>query len=131
MFGMDINDKNTTEKPHRSICPVSCILDIIGDKWTLLVVRDLLFGKQTFKELQASPEKVPTNTLADRLKKLEASGLVKRELYQEKPKRYVYQLTDKGYDLQPIMKSMMQWSNKYVPDTMKIDDVLKMLKKNT
>jgi len=127
---MKINVKNTAESCQRSNCPVSCLLEIIGDKWTLLVVRDLLFGKHTFKELQASPEKIPTNTLSNRLKKLEASGLVRRELYQENPKRYVYHLTEKGVDLQPIMQSMMLWSNKYFPDSVKIEDVIEALGKN-
>jgi len=124
---MSDKENKAAESCHRSKCPVSCILEIIGDKWTLLVVRDLLFGRHTFKELQASPENIPTNILADRLKKLESSGLIRRELYQEKPKRYAYHLTEKGSDLQPIMHSMMLWSNKYVPDTVKVKDVLEKL----
>lgn len=93
--------------------------------WTLLVVRDLLFDKHTFKELQASPEKIPTNILSDRLKRLENRGLIRREQYQELPKRYAYYLTEKGLNLGPIMKSMMVWSNKHIPDTYKMDDILK------
>lgn len=122
---MAIEEKKTAEVCHRSRCPVSCILEIIGDKWTLLVVRDLFFDNHTFKDLQASPEKIPTNILANRLKRLEDSGLVRRELYQERPKRYAYYLTEKGLDLEPVMRSMMVWSNKYVPDTVKLEDILK------
>lgn len=122
---MAIADIKPAEDCHRSRCPVSCILEIIGDKWTLLVVRDLFFGNNTFKDLQASPEKIPTNILASRLKRLEHSGLVRRELYQERPKRYAYYLTEKGLDLEPVMRSMMVWSNKYIADTIKLEDILK------
>ncbi len=115
---------NTTSSSDckRSHCPIACILDILGDKWTLLVVRDLFFGKHTFKELQDSLEKIPTNLLADRLKRLEHEGIIRRDLYQERPKRYAYYLTDKGMDLQPVMKSMVTWSNKYVPGSYKVPD---------
>jgi DNA-binding HxlR family transcriptional regulator len=124
---MSVDEKKPAEDCHRSRCPVSCILEIIGDKWTLLVVRDLLFDNHTFKDLQSSPEKIPTNILADRLKRLEHSGLVRRELYQERPKRYAYYLTEKGQDLGPVMQSMMVWSNKHIPDTYKLEDILKGL----
>ena len=120
------SDKNKTAKGFkRSKCPVSCILEIIGDKWTMLVIRDLFFDKHTFKELQASPENIPTNILADRLKRLENNDLIRKELYQEKPKRYAYYLTDKGMDLLPIMQSMMDWSNKHIPDANKVENILK------
>ena len=119
------DDKKPAEDCHRSRCPVSCILEIVGDKWTLLVVRDLFFNNHTFKELLASPEKIPSNILADRLKRLEHSGLIRRELYQERPKRYAYYLTEKGLDLEPVMRSLMVWSNKYIADTIKLEDILK------
>lgn len=105
------------ENCRRSVCPVACMLDVLGDKWTLLVVRDILFGKHTFKELQESPEKIPSNILADRLKRLMNEKIIERSLYQERPKRYAYKLTKKGHDLGPVMKSMITWSNKYNPDT--------------
>ncbi|HHJ35802.1 MAG TPA: transcriptional regulator [Gammaproteobacteria bacterium] len=123
---MSNNDENKGEACHRSRCPVSCLLELIGDKWTLLVVRDLLFDKHTFKELQSSPEKIPTNILADRLKRLEHSGLVRREQYQERPKRYAYHLTEKGQDLNPVMESMILWSNKHIPETYKLEDILNL-----
>lgn len=124
---MVIDDKKTTADCHRSKCPVSCILEIVGDKWTLLVVRDIFYGNHTFKDLQASPEKIPTNILADRLKRLELSGLVRREMYQERPKRYTYYLTEKGLDLEPVMRSLIVWSNKHIADTVKLEDILKEL----
>lgn len=122
---MPVDENNAAEDCQRSRCPVSCILEIVGDKWTLLVVRDIFFDNHTFKELQSSPEKIPTNILANRLKRLERSGLVRRELYQERPRRYAYYLTEKGLDLEPVMRSLMVWSNKYIPGTVKLEDILK------
>ena len=104
----------------RSRCPVACVLDIVGDKWTLLVVRDIFFGKHTFKELQNSMEQIPTNILADRLKRLEQANIIQRELYQERPKRYRYHLTEKGMDLKPVMLALVEWSNKYIPGTYQV-----------
>lgn len=112
----------------RSPCPVANILDILGDKWTLLVVRDLLFGKHTFKALQESPEKIPSNILADRLKRLEREGVVVREVYQERPRRYAYHLTDKGKELGKVMQSMVKWANKYIPGTYDMKTIRGMLK---
>jgi len=77
----------------RSPCPVACCLDLLGDKWTLLVVRDLLLGKTTYSEFQKSPEGIPTNILAERLKRLLAAGVIEKSQYQERPKRYAYHLT--------------------------------------
>lgn len=121
---MSKDKKEAANDGRRSHCPVSCILEIVGDKWTLLVVRDLLFNNHTFKNLQSSPEKIPTNILANRLKRLEKGGLVRRELYQERPKRYAYYLTEKGLDLKPVMKSLIVWSNKHIPDTRKLEDIV-------
>ncbi len=112
----------------RSPCPVANVLDILGDKWTLLVVRDLLFGKHTFKALQESPEKIPSNILADRLKRLEREGVVVREVYQERPRRYAYHLTDKGTELGKVMQSMVKWANKYIPGTYDMKTIRSMLK---
>ncbi len=112
----------------RSRCPVACVLDVLGDKWTLLVVRDIFFGKHTFKELQDSVERIPSNILADRLKRLQEQELIRRELYQERPKRYAYYLTEKGKDLGPVMKSLVEWSNKYFPDSVRMSEIEAMLK---
>jgi len=113
----------------RSVCGVACSLDLLGDKWTLLVVRDLLMGNQTYSELQASPERIPTNILADRLRKLQAEGIVERAVYQERPRRYRYHLTDKGKDLLPVLRSMVRWANKHVPGTLALATAEKLIKK--
>ena len=104
----------------RSVCPVSSVLDIIGDKWTLLVIRDLMFlGKRMYNELADSMEKIPTNILADRLKKLEAADLIEKKPYQDKPVRYAYTLTRKGEALRPMLIEMATWGNNYIAGTAK------------
>lgn len=99
----------------RSACPIANVLDIVGDKWTLLVVRDLIMGKHRYGEFQTSPEAIPTNILAERLKRLEATGLVKKDFYQDNPPRAEYFLTSKGADLAPILQAMGQWGAQYIP----------------
>lgn len=101
----------------RSACPVACALDLAGDKWTLLVVRDLLRGRKTYGELADSPERIPTNILADRLKRLEESGLIKATPYQQRPVRYAYTLTEKGLDLGDVMRAFGNWGTRYVRGT--------------
>jgi DNA-binding HxlR family transcriptional regulator len=102
----------------RSACPIANLLDLLGDRWTLLVVRDLLFlGNRRFGQLLSSPEGIPTNILTDRLRRLEERGLVEKVPYQERPPRYEYQLTPKGLDLLPVLKAMAEWSLRHLPGT--------------
>ncbi|MFV1973457.1 MAG: winged helix-turn-helix transcriptional regulator [Thiohalobacterales bacterium] len=110
-------DSENTADTRRSPCPVSCSLDLLGDKWTLLVVRDLLLGKKTYTEFLKSPEGIPTNLLAERLKRLQAAGIVDKSRYQERPVRHAYHLTEKGRDLRPVLLAMINWGNKYIPGT--------------
>jgi DNA-binding HxlR family transcriptional regulator len=107
---------NPCPEGYRSTCPIANVLDIVGDKWTLLVVRDLLLsGKHRYGEFQASPEAIPTNILADRLRRLEAAGLVTKEFYQDNPPRAEYFLTRKGAEFGPVLQAMGQWGKKYIP----------------
>ena len=101
-----------TEK-RRSACPVACTLDILGDRWTMLVVRDLFRGAKRYNDFLASPEKITTNILAERLKRLEAEGLIERRPYQDNPVRYDYCLTEMGKDLYPMIREMTRWAFKY------------------
>lgn len=101
----------------RSPCAVACTLDLVGDRWSLLVVRDLLRGNVTYGELQNSPEGIPTNILADRLKKLEQAGLVAKSAYQEHPMRYAYELTEKGRALSDVLSALVRWGKKHIPGT--------------
>lgn len=100
----------------RSPCPIAGVLDILGDTWTLLVMRDLLFyDKHRFAEFLASPEGISTNILAERLKRLEACGLVDRRRYQERPPRDEYYLTRRGHDLLPVLRELIKWGQRHVP----------------
>lgn len=108
---------NKGELHKRSVCPIACTLDIIGDKWTLLVIRDLSLGKKTYREFQESPEGIPSNILAERLKRLESHGIIEKHPYQERPVRYAYQLTPKGQALGPILKDIVKWGLKFIPGT--------------
>jgi DNA-binding HxlR family transcriptional regulator len=101
----------------RSSCPAACALDVAGDKWTLLVVRDLLRGRDTYGRLLASDEGIPTNILADRLKRMEAAGLIAAKPYQERPVRYSYALTAKGRDLEHVLGAVARWGKKHIRGT--------------
>jgi len=104
--------------PLRSPCPIAGALDLIGDRWTLLVVRDLMFyGKRRFAEFLTSPEGIATNILADRLERLERSGLIKRRRYQDRPPREEYRLTARGRALMPVLREMIHWGQRHVPGT--------------
>lgn len=102
---------------RRSTCPAACALDIAGDKWTLLVVRDLLRGRATYGELLASDEGIPTNILADRLRKMEAAGLVAATPYQAHPVRFRYALTEKGLGLNEVLASLARWGKRHIRGT--------------
>ena len=110
-----IDQQATSDLHKRSPCPIACTLDLLGDKWTLLVIRDLIIGKKTYGDFQASPEKIPTNILADRLKKLLESGIIKKTPYQNRPVRFEYLLTQKGRALSVILKAMVQWGEEHIP----------------
>ena len=94
---------------RRSPCPVACSLDLLGDRWTLLVVRDLLFGAERFKEFVASPEGIPTNVLADRLQRLQHHGVVERVTAADGSRHPAYRLTDKGRALRPVLGALRDW----------------------
>ena len=88
-------------------CPVARTLDLIGERWTLLLLRDLLLhGPRRFQDFQASLPGVAPNTLSARLKTMEDNGLVRRQIYSERPPRLEYVLTDKGKSLGPVVKAM-------------------------
>jgi DNA-binding HxlR family transcriptional regulator len=103
----------------RSPCPIAIALDILGDKWTLIVLRDLFMGKRQYGAFLESPEGIPTNILAERLKRLVAEGLVERQPYQSRPVRYEYNMTDKGKRLLPVLQELCRWSNRFYPESWK------------
>ena len=90
-------------------CPVARALDVIGERWTLLVVRDLFLGYRRFREFQRQSPGIPARVLSDRLKKLETSGIVERVVYSEHPLRAEYRLTAKGESLRPVVQALFDW----------------------
>jgi DNA-binding HxlR family transcriptional regulator len=104
---------------ERSKCPIAHVLDLVGDRWTLLVIRDIgMFGKRSFSEISASPEHIPPSTLSARLELLLCQALVTKTPVVGGPGRqYAYELTKKGEDLLPLLAAMMQWSARNDPDT--------------
>lgn len=102
---------------RRSPCPLACSLEIFGDRWTLLVVRDLFLGSTRFKDFAASPEGIPTNILSERLERLQHHGIVNRVVAGENSKRFAYELTEKGNALRPVLRSMVEWGLKWEEGT--------------
>ena len=102
---------------QRSVCPIACTLDILGDKWTLLIIRDLGFGRTQFKQFAAGPEKIATNILTDRLAKLVQHGIAERYPSPHQAGRFEYRLTDKGKALRPVLKAMSKWGLEHVEGT--------------
>jgi DNA-binding HxlR family transcriptional regulator len=101
--------KGAVSASRRSLCPVACSLDIFGDRWTLLIVRDLFIGRTRFKDFTASPEGIPTNILADRLERLLANGVVEQIPAEDGSKRLAYRLTEKGKALGSVLKAVRDW----------------------
>ncbi|MEM7700092.1 MAG: helix-turn-helix domain-containing protein [Verrucomicrobiota bacterium] len=104
------------EKSHRrSPCALACSLDIFGDKWTLLIVRDLMRGCAHFKEFEQSPEGIATNILSNRLARLVDHGLVERLPSPERAGRETYHLTPKGDALRPVLEAIVEWGKAQMP----------------
>ncbi|MBZ0218658.1 MAG: helix-turn-helix transcriptional regulator [Fimbriimonadaceae bacterium] len=101
----------------RSHCPIASTLDLVGDKWSLILVRDMITGKKKFSEFIDSPEGIPTNILTNRLKQMEQLGLIKKQQYQDRPKRYEYVLTEHGRALLPVLQEISRWANSNIADT--------------
>ena len=99
---------------YRSDCPISTALDIFGDKWSLLIVRDMVFkGLSTYGDFLNGGEKIATNILADRLTMLEAGGIIAKQKHPESKAKILYTLTPKGIDLVPALVEIIVWSEKY------------------
>ncbi|GFE70189.1 helix-turn-helix domain-containing protein [Chroococcus sp. FPU101] len=108
---------------RRSSCPIAATLDLIGDRWTLLIIRDMMFfNKQRFEEFLESAEGISTNILANRLKLLEEYGLIEKQPYSNHSRRMNYYLTEKGQSLRPLIKTMVAWGLKHLPNTRIPDD---------
>ncbi len=101
-------------------CNIAKTLNIIGDKWTLLILRQIMMGHDTYTEIQQKLDGIPTNLLSDRLKSLVEDGLISSELYQKHPPRYRYLLTKSGEDLTDVFNSILLWGERNLKECHKI-----------
>ena len=115
---------------RRSGCPVNVSLEIFGDRWSLLIVRDMMVrGYRTFKEFQEAGEGIATNILADRLKKLEETGILTAEPEEDDRRKINYRLTEKGIDLAPVLLELLIWATRH-EETGASCDVIDDMEKN-
>ena len=115
---------------RRSDCPISVSLDIFGDRWSLLVIRDLMFkGGESFKDFLGAEEGIASNVLSDRLKRLETHGLIERRRHPDDARMQRYRLTGKGLDLAPVLVEMILWAAKH-ERTAAPPAVVKLMRKN-
>lgn len=115
----------------RSDCPLGQSLDIFGDKWSLLIIRDLMFGnKCTYNDFLKSGEGIATNILATRLKGLDENGIIEKLAHPESKAKVLYRLTQKGIDLLPIIMEIYIWSDKYMDVPANLKATIKEAKKD-
>ena len=117
-------------KAPRSGCPIDYAATMFGDRWTMLVLRDLSRGKRTFSEFAASDEGIAPNILASRLKQLEKFGILTRRVDPENRRQVLYELTEKGLDLTPIMIELTLWSAKHDPRTLVTGDFVERVRRD-
>jgi DNA-binding HxlR family transcriptional regulator len=117
---------NYSDFAFRSRCSISCALEILGDKWTLLIIRDALFLNSTsFGEFRSSPEKIASNILADRLEKLVAYGIMDKTPNLHSKLKIDYKLTEKGRQLEPILFAMGKWGYENIDETHNMEEHIK------
>jgi DNA-binding HxlR family transcriptional regulator len=97
------------------VCSVARTLEVMGDRWTMLIIRNVFLGLRRFDDLQSNLG-IARNVLSDRLGRLVDDGILERRRYQERPERFEYRLTDKGIDLWPVMVSLMKWGDRHAPE---------------
>jgi DNA-binding HxlR family transcriptional regulator len=125
----DLTGKSTSKR--RSGCPVSITLEMLGDRWTLLIIRDLMVrGCQTFKEFRESGESIATNILAERLRRLEQNGIITARVEETDGRRVNYRLTEKGIDLAPVLLELLIWGARH-EETGAPAAVIKKIEKNS
>ena len=121
-----------SSKTSRSNCPINRAVEILGDRWSLIVLRDMMFNnKHRFQEFLASREKIATNILTDRLSKLEGNGLITRHVDPENKKNVTYTLTRKSIELAPMMIEMVKWSVSNDEQSSQLDGLVDIQDKNT
>lgn len=104
----------TVSNRRRSTCPINASLEVLGDRWSLLIVRDMLFGgARTYRDFQASEEKIATNILANRLARLQQCGIITSQSNPEDGRSLIYRLTSKGLDLVPVLMELSRWGTRH------------------
>jgi len=101
-------------RSYGQLCPIARTLDILGDRWTMLILRDLFFGRTKFSEFLAHSPGMPTRMLSERLKSLEAHGLIERRVYRMHPLRAEYHLTELGRSTEPVIQAVVMWGVEHV-----------------
>lgn len=121
----------TQKKQRDTGCPIAFALDTFGDRWSLIIIRDMLMkGHRTYGQFLESDEKVATNVLADRLRELEDAGIISKARDPENRRRVLYRLTEKGADLAPVLIEMIRWSGKYDGNTIVTEAILKRIRED-
>lgn len=106
--------RRSATQPRRSGCPIGIALDVLGDPWTLLIVRDLMFkGGKTFQDFSSAGEGIASNILSDRLARLELHGILTKDRDEADARRFIYRLTTKGIDLAPVLVDLVVWAAQY------------------
>ncbi len=119
------------EHKQRSGCPIACALDLIGDHWTLLVIRNLMFlGIHEYKDMLKTEEQISSSILTDRLKKMERDGLIASVSHPDSLRRKLYYLTPKGKDLIHMMTELVIWSNRHLQEMVRIPERKRVLVEN-
>jgi DNA-binding HxlR family transcriptional regulator len=119
------------DKKRDTGCPVAFALDTFGDRWSLLIIRDIVLrGSKTYGDFLAAEEGIATNVLADRLRELEDEGIIRKSRDPENHRKFNYALTEKGCDLVPVILEMILWSAKYDPNTKARKEVLRRIEKD-
>ncbi|MEX2081065.1 MAG: helix-turn-helix domain-containing protein [Dehalococcoidia bacterium] len=111
-------DSDLSRKSYNSPCTIASVLDLVGDRWTLLIVRDLMAGLSRYTDILGNCGHISPNVLSERLKRLEADGIVVRNYFKELPPRVEYTLTEKGWALRPILSSLIDWGRQYLDSTL-------------
>lgn len=116
-------------KKMRSNCPISFALDLVGDKWSLLILRDIIFWEKRFyKDFAESNEAIATNILSNRLKALESNGFILKKRDVDDQKRFIYSPTEKGLDILPVLIAIMRWSDKYNTESKMRPSIMNMIR---
>lgn len=119
---------NYSKNNFRSPCSISCALEIIGDKWSLIIIRDaLMLGSKSFGEFKNSLEKIATNILTDRLEKLVAYGIMEKKQNPDNKLKYDYTLTQRGKDLKPVLMAIGQWGNDHIRGTKNVEEQMEII----